>query len=1035
MGEATEHFGQALRARRISSGMTQQELARRARVSVRAVRYIEQGRVKRPRQDSLRRLASAAGLSPPDQALSPAPAPPAGTHLEVGVLGTLQLSRGGRPVDAGPMKQRSLLGLLALQPGSAVGRDEIVDVVWGDDPPGSYLNLVHTYVGRLRRIIGPAQDRPAGVRIVSVPHGGYLLEADGDHLDLVRFDDLAAEAELSLDPAAAHDLLDRALGYWRGPVAADLVGGLRQHPAAVAVAGRRLACVLRYADLAIGLGHHGQAVARLQALAGDEPLHEGLRARLMLALAGSGQQAAALDLFAELRTRLRSELGIEPGPEVSAAHLRVLRQDVPAAGCGALAAAGPGDNGAGAGAGTGTAVGGNYLPRDVEDFTGRTAALEQLLGSGTGAGNGSGGAAPAAGVVAIDGMPGVGKTALAVHAARRVAAHYPDGQLFIDLQAHTEGQDPLSPSAALDRLLRMAGVSGDRIRGGLDERAGLWRAVLAERRVLVVLDNAADAGQVRPLLPAGRGCLTLVTSRRRLASLEGARTLSLDVLPAEQAAELFVRVAGGRAAGHAEAEAVEETVKLCGFLPLAIRLAAARLRHRSAWTVAHLAARLRDERQGLAELDGGDRGVGAAFTLSYRYLTEPRQRLFRLLGAVPGPDADAAAASALAGVPPRDADALLESLVDVHLLTQPTPGRYRFHDLIRRHAHATFLVQEPAAERQAAQERLLDYYLVAAGHAADLLEPSRRRFTPNGGQACPAGPLLAGHQDAVAWFEAERVNLLAAVGLAVDRRWHARAWQLPQVLWRFFLVRGYLQDWIDTHRTALDAARAAGDPVAESETLKNLGFAYWRSGRWAEALGHHLDALRLDRAGGDRWGEAKTLNQLGFIYERLERFTEALDHHRRAAAGFREAGDRWGEDRALIGLGNAYRELGHHQESVVHFRSGLLVSREVGDRWGESVALTGLGSAQVASGQPLAGIDPLYESLVISRELGDRWVEGLALVGLGQAYRGLDCRQESIDHFRQGLLIAREVGDRWVERLALTSLGETAGHPAQSANR
>ena len=979
-----------VRERRTELGLTQEELARRAGMSVRALRYLEQGRVRNPRTASIRQLVAALETAV-DVAVTPA-------ALRIGVLGPLSVEVGGQPVDLGRTRHASLLGLLALHPNRPVALADIADMVWTHRPPRSYANLVNIYVRRLRKQLGPA------LRLVAVGHGGYQLEVEPAELDLMEFVELTAEARAARDTADAHDLYARALACWRGHVLTDL-DPLQRHPATGPLARQRLSATLAYADIGIALGEHEQAAAQLRSVRDDEPLHEGLHARLMVALAGSGQQAAALELFDDLRGRLSAELGIEPGPELRSAQLQVLRQEIPASACVPFG-------------------GSNFLPRDVDDFVGRAAEIERLAATLS---------TNRAAVHAISGMAGVGKTALAIHLGHRLADRYPDGQLFVDLHAHSSARGPLTPRAALDALLRQLGVDSARIPDQLDQCAALWRSMLVGRNILVVLDDAADAAQVRPLLPGGgTNCLVLITSRQRLTSVDAVRPLSLDVLADDEAATLFTRVAGPERTAGQDAQA-REVLRLCGFLPLAIRIAAARLRDRPQWTITHLVSLLADEHRRLPELSTGDRSVGAAFTLSYHQLSAPLQQIFRLLGDFPGVDLDAYVAAALADVEPAEASTLLERLVDVHLLQQPALGRYRLHDLIRDHARVTTCAVDPLPEREAAVTRVVDYYLHVAAKAADVLEPSRRRF-PLAGSSPAHMPNWSGDaRAALEWFEAERANLTAAAVTADERGLPERCWRLIQTRWRFFFIRGHVHDWIDTHRLALAVTRRIGDAFAEAEIRKNLGLGLWRCGHFEEALTHHVHALELDVSSGDRWGEAKTRNHLGLIHGRAGRYDEAVDQQRRSAALYHEVGDECGEARALIGLGDVHHHAGRHSEGVATFRRALALARKSGDRWGEGIALIGLGFAAPHIETPAAALEYLDTALAFTRASGDRWSESIALIGSATAHQMMDAPEEAMNRYRQAIILAHEVGDRWWERLALTGLGRLCADLGQYA--
>ncbi|NKE57827.1 tetratricopeptide repeat protein [Lentzea sp. PSKA42] len=913
----TGDFGRTLRARRQAAGLTQRELAQRAGMSVRAVRNLENGRTAAPRGATSRQL---------DAALETA----CGPELWIGVLGPLQLRVGGRSVEVRGTKTATLLGLLALQPNSAVPREEIVDVLWDGRPPASQAQLVGVHTGRLRRLVGPL--------LQAVRGGGYRLAVDAAQLDLLRFNDIADRFGYA-----------EALDCWRGPV---LGGRLRQHPAAVALADRRVALALSYADI----GPPADVIAMLRPLLADEPMHEGLHARMVLALAASGQQVSALQHFERVRSMLVRELGVEPGEELRAAQLKVLRGQ--------------------------TVVGErNCLPRDLPDFTGRDDELRALLDD------------PCP-VTVIDGMAGIGKTALAVHLAHALAGRYPGGTLFLDLGA---GHDPLSACDALESLLRQLGVEGERIPVRTDDCAALWRALTADRRVLVVLDNVSGAAQVRPLLPSGGRAI--LTSRTRLSSLEGVRQLSLDVLPDPDAATLFARMLG-------RPVAAAEVLRLCGFLPLAVRIAAAKLRAHPSWTVAYLADRLRDEHLRLGELRVGDRAVDAAFSLSYQQLTEPQRRLFRLLGDCPALEFDVDAAGALV----ENAEQLLHDLLDAHLLLEPTPGRFRFHDLLRQHARSMAVCDEP--DRASAQLRLIDHYLHRAAGAADALEPTRRRWD-TGGTSPFAGPA-----EAMAWLVVEHENLVAVVAAASSRGLWTPCWQLAQCLWRFFFLRGHLRDWVLTHRLALAAARRCGDLRAEAETRKNLGLAHWRRASFAEALDHHYQALLLDEREADVWGRAKTHNHLGFIHARMGHHDQAVHHQQSAVALYQDAGDDCGQARAQIGLGDAHFQAGSIDASRVWFARALDLTRLAGDRWGEGLALIGLGFARREHGRPL-----LERALVLTRALGDRWSECLALTGLGIHDHLAGATDRAVSQLRGAVSLARSTGDRWGLRLALSAVG------------
>lgn len=953
-----------LRRRRGELGMTQSELAERAGVGVRTLRDLEQGAVGKPRTASVRQLLAA---------LAEPIASEEGAGLRIGVLGPLLVERDGRAVPAGDTRAARLLGLLALSANRSLSLASAAEALWGSRPPASHGKLVNRYVRQLRQLCGPQ------LRLSAMGGGLYRLDADPDQLDLLRFSRLTAQARADHeagDLAAAYDTYRQALACWRGPV----LGGYEQTGSiAEALSRQRLTAALAFADIGQQLGRHDHTIAALTALREDEPLHEGLHARLMTALAGDGQQAAALELYDQMADRLSAELSIEPGPDMRAAQLAVLRREEPA---------------------HGTTPGHNFLPIDVHDFVGREDEIDEVAEALL-AGRGPG-------VHTLSGMPGIGKTAFAVRVAHRLAEWFPDGQLFVDLHTHSGEHTPLTARAALDALLRQLGVDGHRIPDRLDQSAALWRSLLASRSVLVVLDDVADAAQVRPLLPGGgANCQFLITSRGTMTSLDAVNARRLDVLPAPAAVDLFARVADARRVG-AHLDEVHEIAQLCGFLPLAIRIAAARLRDRPSWTVTHLLSLLRDEHRRLPALSAGDRSVGAALTLSYRQLNPAQQRLFRLLGDFPGIDITAAAAAAITGI--DEAAELLEDLVDVNLFGQHQPDRYGFHDLVRDHARETGRA-EPAERRQQATDRTYAFYLHTAALAADLLEPTRKRF-PITGASPTHRPDLSTAVDALAWFEAERLNLSAIVAAAAARGDLEQSWQLAQTLWRYFFIRGHLHVLIETHQIALDCTQRLGDTAAEAEIRKSLGLGYWRTGRPSDAIDQHLRALALDRAAHDTWGEAKTHNHLGFIHGRDGDQAAALDHHRRSAELYQRTGDRCGTARALVGLGDAHFHAGRTAESIVQFRAALDLARQVDDHWGEGLASVGLGFATRSRTH-------LEQALRLTRATGDRWGESMALTGLGMI---LSDANEAINHYRQAINLTQEVGDTWWERTARTGL-------------
>ncbi|WP_188316760.1 tetratricopeptide repeat protein [Solihabitans fulvus] len=909
------------------------------------------------------------------------------------VLGPVTVDGPAGPVRIPGAKQLTVLALLLLHANRVVPVERLAAAMGGDERPATVAAL-QTCVFRLRRVLADAEpgDR---ARIATYPTG-YELRVDEGELDLAVFRDLVARATAA-PPTQAIGLLADALRLWAGPALDGLAGRqLAQHAAALAE--ERLATRELHARVRLALGQHAELIPELTELIADNPLRERPHGLLMLALHRAGRRADAVRAFDDAREILVEQLGIDPGPELQGLRQQILRDETaPAAPRAAR----------------------NDLPGDITDFTGRDDELRRLLATLPRADADAGTAVL---ISAIDGMAGIGKTTLAVHAAHRLADRYPDAQLFIDLHAHTEGRAPTTPAAALDTLLRAVGVPGEKVPETLEARAALWRAELADRRAVIVLDNAATAAQVRPLLPGASGCLALVTSRRQLADLDAARTLSVDVLPHEDAVALFARVAGEEQVTR-EPDAVRELVLLCGYLPLAIRIAAARLRTRPAWTASHLAERLRAGQRRLAELASGDRSVAAAFALSYQDLTPAQQRLFRLLGLHPGPDVDRYAAAALTGRPLDEVEQLLEDLVDVHLIGQPVPGRYRFHDLLRQHAHSTARDTESDADRRAAVTRLLDYYLHTAHRADGHLVPALRRFEVELSDPPEHTPTFAGPSEALAWCGAEHANLVAAIFHAEETDRPRILCQLPIALWRYFLTRGYTHDWISTHQLALAAARRVGDPQTEARALQSLANVYWHAGRYDESIECHTGAALRYGQIGDHWGEALTLTMHARVCDQLGRYQEAVERHTRALTLFRLVGGRSGELLALTMLGSVCDQLGRFEEAFDHQSRALAIAEELGDQWSRSIALTYFGTLHSRTGRHEDALRCCAEAVALCRRFGDRRSEAVLLTNLGAANRLAGRPGQALDHQQQALALARQIGLHRVESRILNELG------------
>ena len=989
VGDVGITVGDLVRQHRRAAGLTQQELARQARLSVRAVRDIERNRVAQPRDRTVQRLATALGLdrAARDRLLSAVDgAVPVGP-LEIGVLGPLLVRRGTHRIDLGSAKQRDLLGLLAVQP-EQVSIVELVDGLWEHRPPRTAAALVHTYVARLRARL----ETPGAPRVLVAGTGGYRLRLPPDRLDLARFDALLDEAR-DRPAADRFALLGAALRLWRGPVVADLGSGVSQHPAAVAAGRRRLATALAYADLAAELGQPAEAADRLRDLARDEPLDESVYARLVRALGDAGQQASALHAYAEVRERLVDELGVEPGAELQAAQLAVLRQstvDSPES--------------------TVTRVP-EQLVGDIRGFTGRERHLRRLHALLPADGP------PAVPVLAvITGTAGVGKSALAVHWAHRVRDRFPDGQLYVDLHGYAPSE-PLRPIQALALFLPALGVLVDRVPVDPTEAAALYRTMLAGRRVLVVLDNAATADQVRPLLPGTPGGVVLVTSRDRLVGLtarDGAQPIALDVLAPAEAVALLDGLLTDRVAPREE---LAELAGACAYLPLALRIAAAQLIGSPHQTVRAFVAELGEAGSAALHADA-DTAVGTAFGYSYRRLPLDARRMFRLLGLLPGPDCTLDAAAALAGTDPALARPVVSTLSAAHLLTEHARGRFSFHDLLRRYARERAEAEDGAADRAAALARLYDWYLTAVDAAARELYPEKVRV--------PYAPStvysFADHREALAWLEAERHTLAAAVRYAARTGLAGPAWRLADQLRGYYWTRVYLVDWLAVAQDGMAAATADGDPVALASAHLNLAGVYHRRGRYREAISRYRRVIPLAEQVGWVDGYTGAVDNLGSVYRQLGQLNQAVELHRRALAGCRRTGDLAGQATALDNLANAYHELGELRRAATHHSRALILHRQIGDRRAEAVDRTNLGDNLLALGRREEALRLLDEALLMHRELGDRGGEAETLRLLAEAHRLAGRLPAALDLAGAALAIAHDTGDRRFEADALNTL-------------
>ncbi|GAB2698248.1 AfsR/SARP family transcriptional regulator [Kitasatospora kifunensis] len=945
---------------------------------------------------------------------------PAGARrgLRFNILGPLEGWEDGRRLRLGGTIRERVLVTLLLETGKVLPVSRLVAAVWAEDPPATASHQVRKAVAELRRSMLD------GGEVLVTDGPGYRAALGDGQLDLTEFGALvraARQAALAGRPAEAVEALRGALALWRGPVLSG-AGGPVIEAAATALDEHRLAAAEQLFELRLGLGESAELVVDLRQLVHQHPLRETLRGQLMLALYRSGRQAEALEEYGRVRELLVEELGIDPGPSLARIHQGILR-DSPELAAVALPSAVPvpvpalvPSSAASLPADPSSAVplaltddplpvvhpvtpadSPSTLPYDLADFTGRDRELRELLACAQQEGE------PRTRIVAIDGMGGSGKTSLAVRAAHRLAGAYPDGQLHIDLRGHAPGEPPVSAGTALHTLLRALGLPGDRIPEDVSARTALWRATLVGRRLLLLLDNAADAAAVRPLLPSSPGCLVLVTSRARLVDLDGARWISIDVLAPEESASLVTEILGA-ARIAAEPEAAAELARLCGHLPLALRIATARLRNRPRWTLRYLADRLRDETRRLDELSSGERSVAATLRLSYQTLDEQSRSAFRLLALHPGGDLDVYSAAALLGSAARSAESVLELLLDVHLLQQPEIGLYTFHDLVRSFAQSLRGGPTEAADA-AAVERLLDYYLTATEAACEQLFPGRRS-RPTGIPASSAElPGLADTAGAQAWFTREHAALRSAVALAERHGYDRHTVCLARNVMFQLNARGHLDEFQALGRIAVTAARRLGDLALLGVSLANLGVACWKLGHFTEGIEVAQEARDVAARLGDRHTEAHSESTLGLYKSLLGRFAEALTHLTRAVAHERELGSIRAEAESLTLLSALYEQWGRYREAAEAARRAVELGRQLGRHENELVALTDLAFALLGLGDYAEAAQCLGQARELCDETKEPGQVALALALSAEVADRLGCPEQAAGHLDRALAL------------------------------
>ncbi|MDQ0987047.1 BTAD domain-containing putative transcriptional regulator [Streptomyces sp. V2I9] len=1000
--------------------------------------------------------------------------------MDLLALGPLELWHGDQQHTLGSVKHRCVLAVLVHARGEPVGVDTLMERVWGDEPPPKGLATLQTYLSKLRRNLDDAVGPLVRVDLVQ-PRSYRLWMRDRNDLDLNRFRRFRSEAAVAATEGRtdwAVGLLRTAESMWRGEPLTESPGEWAASVRARLVEDHRHVREERI-RLELELGRHADLIGELRELVVENPLSEGVVGSLMLALHRSGRHSEALELYRMTHARLRKGLGLEPGPGLRALHQRILEQDrglagprteavtlgspspappapappIPSAAPPAQPPSGP--------------AGRNNLPRDTRDFTGRSEELALLRQAVSDA---DGYALP---LVVLHGMPGIGKTALAVHAAHRLAGDYPAGHLYVDLHGFS-GRRPVDPAEALALLLRAAGT-GAALPDTLDGRAAAWREWTAHNRVLVVLDNVRDSAQVRPLLPGSAGCLAIVTSRNRLSTLDGAVSVPVGPLSAREAAALFSRIAGPARTAR-DPEALELLVDACGRHPLATTLLAGRFRHREIWDLRHLLERLA---QSSDPLDGLDEEVFvSAFRFSYAELTADTRRLLRLLALHPGPDVTAAAAAALSGSEPGhsgtgDVQRDIEELLDGHLLTEPSLGRYQLHDLTRAFALRMCTLEEPEATRRDAVGRLLGYCVGSAYRAHSHTQPRRRALEPEPMSAYATE--FGDAREATAWLSAERANLMAAARTAAAEHPEYAA-LFPHALAPSLRIWGSWDITNELYGEAVEALRHRGDPLLLAQTLVEAAEVLAQSGpgealscagealalfqdlkdlagcadsslqasRAHLAAGHTGPALRmvsralaLYRDLGDRHGEADCLNVEGAALYYEGRYDEALGRARMTLRIHEDTGDLLGQIRAHNNIGDVYQLQGHIERAREHLeRSKVLARLHSGER--EMAILdTNLGAVYQAMGDTPRALAGFRRALESHRARGDALGEANALISLGAARAANGDGEGALLHFTRAAEVARRIDSAYERARALLGMADvhrSAGRPAPATD-
>lgn len=936
-----------------------------------------------------------------------------GVSVEIHLLGTFEARQHGQAIELSSRRLRVLLATLALSAGRTVSVDVLAGCLWGEELPARVAGSLSTYVVRLRKIVGQ--------ELITTQPNGYRLELDPDHVDVLRLVRLVDSAGGLQDSQEERAVLGEALALWRGEPFVRLGSETLEREHRPQLVERYLTALERRVDLDLAAGQYASLVAELRELTARHPLRESLWVRLIIALRGSGRHAEALDCYETCRKRLAETLGADPGAELQQLHRDMLTADPNTA----TTPATPTRPGAE------ISVVPRQLPAALGPLIGRTpelAQLSDLVGATTEQNT-------VVAVTAIGGVGGIGKTALALHWAHHNTDQFPDGQLFVNLRGFDPSGEPLTPTLAVRGFLVALGVESAAIPTGLDEQVGLYRSLVAGKRMLVVLDNARDSAQVMPLLPGSPTCTVLVTSRDRLTGLvttHGAQPLALDFLEEHQARDVLAQRLGRRRL-EAEPEAVTELLTYCAGLPLALSILAGRAHTHPKLPLATLADELHDTRTRLDALNTGDAHTNLDTVLSWSYaaLTSQQAAVFGLLGIAAGPDISVHAVANLANLPMPQARTVLRELTRVSLVDEHAPGRYRMHDLTRLSATNHAQHNQPSQDRETALRRLTDFYLHTAFSGMQLLNPAHERVKlDEPAVGCHPYP-LADHAEALTWFDAEHPNLLAIQQLAIERDWHHPVWQLAWTTSIYHYRRGHFHDQLTALRAGLAAADHLQDPIIQSRVHRYLGEARVRAGHHAEAIDHLQRALTLAEHVNDRHGQAHTHHYFASVWEDLGNDQRALEHAHRCLSLYQALQEPTGEADAHILVGWHSARLGYQNQARPHLETALDLHRRHRDLDGEAATLYCLGYLDHCTGHYTQALEHYQSALYLRRAAGNTTQEADSWERLGDVHTAV-CQHNQARHAWQQALHLYQTHHRTTDADRVQQQLNTLGHPGAS---